>query len=183
MENSEEKKSEIEQAGEDLINFVVDREDIKWLMSHLPEAADIQRETVEYELQILKIISVGWSISYYLETSPHKNQLLELYWKAVYDFSQTISTATGQIIGHDIDYFQILKDRLDLYVDALAQKPDALEPAGVIGPEFARICGNVEDIFTFMTGSKMFIATIQRTKEYLEAIQQKDGNVFFTVKP
>ena len=96
MENSEEKKSEIEQAGEDLFNFVVDREDIKWLMSHLPEAADIQRETVEYELQILKIISVGWSISYYLETSPHKNQLLELYWKAVYDFSQTISTATGQ---------------------------------------------------------------------------------------
>jgi hypothetical protein len=68
-------------------------------------------------------------------------------------------------------------------VDALAQKPDAPEPAGVIGPEFARTCGNAEDIFTFMTGSKMFIATIHRTKEYLEAIQQKDGNIFFTVKP
>jgi hypothetical protein len=33
------------------------------------------------------------------------------------------------------------------------------------------------DIFTFMTGSKMFIATINRTKEYLAAIKQKDGNV------
>jgi len=171
MENSKEKKSEIERAGEDLFDFVVDREDIKWLMSHLPEAADIQRETVEYELQILKIISVGWSISYYLEASPHKNQLLELYWKAVYDFSQTISTATGQIIGHDIDYFQILKDRLDMYVDVLAQNSGAPEPAVVIGPEFARTCGNVEDIFTFMTGSKMFITAINRTKEYLEAIE------------
>jgi hypothetical protein len=171
MENSKEKKSEIEQAGDDLLNFVVDREDIKWLMSHLPEAADIKRKTVEYELQILKIISVGWSISYYLESSPHKNQLLGLYWKEVYDFSQTISTATGHIIGHDIDYFQILKDRLDMYVDALAQKPDAPEPAVVIGPEFARTCGNAKDIFTFMTGSKMFIATINRTKEYLKTIK------------
>jgi hypothetical protein len=171
MEHSEEKKSEVERAGDNLFDFVVDREDIKWLMSHLPEVADIKRETVEYELQILKIISVGWSISYYLETSPHKNQLLDLYWKAVYDFSQTISTATGQIIGHDIDYFQILKDRLDMYVDALAQKSDAIEPAAVIGPKFARTCGNAEDIFTFMTGSKMFIATINRTKEYLEAIK------------
>ncbi len=171
MENSKEKKSEIERAGEDLFDFVVDREDIKWLMSHLPEAADIQRETVEYELQILKIISVGWSISYYLETSPHKNQLLEVYWKAVYDFSQTISTATGNLIGHDIDYFQILKDRLDMYVDVLAQNSGAPEPAVVIGPEFARTCGNGEDIFTFMTGSKMFITAINRTKEYLEAIE------------
>ncbi len=32
MENSKEKKSEIEQAGDDLLNFVVDREDIKWLI-------------------------------------------------------------------------------------------------------------------------------------------------------
>jgi len=171
MENSKEKKSEIERAGEDLFDFVVDREDIKWLMSHLPEAADVQRETVEYELQILKIISVGWSISYYLETSPHKNQLLEVYWKAVFDFSQTISTATGNLIGQDIDYFQILKDRLDMYVDVLAQNSGAPEPAVVIGPEFARTCGNVEDIFTFMTGSKMFITAINRTKEYLEAIE------------
>jgi hypothetical protein len=171
MENSKEKKSEIERAGEDLFDFVVDREDIKWLMSHLPEAADVQRETVEYELQILKIISVGWSISYYLETSPHKNQLLEVYWKAVYDFSQTISTATANLIGHDIDYFQILKDRLDMYVDVLAQNPGVTEPAVVIGPEFARTCGNAEDIFTFMTGSKMFITAINRTKEYLEAVE------------
>ena len=125
MKNSEAKNSEVEQAGEDLFNFVVDREDIKWLMSHLSEAADIKRETVEYELQILKIISVGWSISYYLENSPHKRKLLDLYWKAVHDFSQTISTATGQLIGQDIDYFQILKDLSLIHISEPTRPPVA----------------------------------------------------------
>ena len=107
MENSEEKKSEIENARDNLFNFAIDREDIKWLTEHLPKEADIKRDTVEYELQLLKIISVGWSISYYLGNSPHKDQLLELFWMAVYEFSQQLSTTTEFMIGHDIDYFQV----------------------------------------------------------------------------
>ncbi len=142
MKNSE-IKSGIEKAGEDLLSFAIDRKDVKWLMAQLPEEAEIKRGTVEYELQILKIISVGWSISYYLENSSHKNQLLELYWNAVYELSQSISSTAGLMIDNDIDYFQILKDRLDMYVDAMAKKPDATEPAAVIGPEFARNCGDV----------------------------------------
>jgi hypothetical protein len=169
MEKRDKKKSEIEKAGKDLFNFAIDREGVKWLMAHLPEEADIQRSAVEYELQILRIISVGWSISYYLETNPCKHQLLAFFWNAVYEFSQNISETTEHMIGHDIDYFQILKDRLDMYVAAMAQKPDAPEPAIVIGPEFAKACGNIDDIFTFMTGSKMFISTIGRVKEYYEA--------------
>ncbi len=116
MNNAEKKKSELEKAGEDLLDFAVDRVDVKWLMDRLPEEADIKRVTVEYELQILK-------------------------------------------------------ERLDMYVAALAKNPDAPEPALVIGPEFARICGNVDDLFTFMTGSKMFISTISKVKAYLEAIK------------
>lgn len=172
MEKPDKITSEIERAGEDLFNFAIDREDVKWLMRHLPKEADIKRDTVEYELQILKIISVGWFISYYLESSPQKNPLLELYWKLVYDFSQSISSTTELMTGQDIDYFQILKERLDMYVDAMSQKPDAPEPAVVIGPEFARTCGNVDDIFTFMTGSKMFITAISRVKNYLEALNK-----------
>ena len=63
--NSADKKTEIEKAAEALFNFAVDREDVKALVANLPEETDIQGVTVEYELQILKIISVGWSISYY----------------------------------------------------------------------------------------------------------------------
>ena len=108
--------SELEKAGEDLLDFAVDRGDVKWLMDRLPEKADIKRVTVEYELQIVK-------------------------------------------------------ERLDMYVTALAKNSGAPEPALVIGPEFARICGNVDDIFTFMTGSKMFISAINKVKAYLEAIK------------
>jgi len=171
MGDSNEKKSEIEKVRDDLFNFAVDREDIKWLMERLPKEANIKRSMVEYELQILKIISVGWSISYYLENNPHKNPLLELFWMAIYEFSQQLSTTTELMIGQDIDYFQILKERLDMYVDAMAQKPEAPEPSTIIGPEFARTCGNVNDVFTFMTGSKMFLSTTGQVKEYLEAIK------------
>jgi len=53
----------------------------------------------------------------------------------------------------------------------MTQKPDAPEPAVVIGPEFARTCGNMDDVFTVMTGSRMFIATIGSVKEYLDTIK------------
>jgi hypothetical protein len=171
MENSEEKKSEIEKVQDDLFNFAIDREDIKWLIKQLPKEANIKRSTVEYELQIFKIISVGWSISYYLENNPHKNLLLELFWMAIYEFSQHLSTTTELMIGKDIDYFQILKERLDMYVNAMAQNPEAAEPSTVIGPEFARTCGNADDIFTSMTGSKMFLSATSQVKEYLERIK------------
>jgi hypothetical protein len=171
MNNAQKKKSELEKAGEDLLDFAVDREDVKWLMNRLPAEADIKRITVEYELQILKIIGVGWSLSYYLESSPQKTELLETYWGAINEFSQGISTTTEYMIGQNIDYFQIIKDRLDNYVTALSKNPEAREPAQVIGPEFARICGNADDIFTFMTGSKMLISAINKVKAYLEAIK------------
>ena len=167
-EKSEEKKRGIEKVGEDLFNFAVNRQDVKVLMENLPEEADIRRVTVEYELQILKIISVGWSIAYYLEKGTQKNQLVESYWQAVQEFSQSISTSTELMTGEEIDYFQILKERLNMYLDALYKKPEAPQPVAVIGPEFARTCGNVDDAFTVLTGAKMFSATIGSVKEYLE---------------
>ena len=168
MTDSEKKQLTLEQVGEDLFNYAIDRQEVKWLLQRLPDEADVKRNTVEYELQILKIISVGWSISYHLENSPIKSPLSEIFWKSVYEFSQELSAATGLMIGQDIDYFNVLKDRLDHYVDALSKRPDAPEPAVVIGPEFAHFCGNADDLFAFMTGSKMFLSTVTRVKEYLE---------------
>jgi len=74
------------------------------------------------------------------------------------------------MIGQNIDYFQELRNRLDTYVHALDEKPGAAEPAAVIGPEFARACGNVDDVYTVLTGSRMFIGAIGRVKAYLEAL-------------
>lgn len=170
MKASKQKQTDVETIGKDLFNFAIDRDDVKWLMAHLAKEADIKRSSVEYELQILKIISVGWSISYFLDDDTLKDPLLERYWNAVYEFSTDLSSTTELMIGQDVDYFQTLKDRLDMYVDALAKNPEAQEPATVIGPMFARTCGNIDDIFTFMTGSKMFISTITRVREYFEMV-------------
>ena len=170
-ENENKQPSRIEQVASDLFNYAIDREDIKWLMANLAEEADVKRTTVEYELPILKIISVGWSLSYFLPGGPQKDELSNLYWTAINDFSKDISSTTEMMIGQKIDYFEILKDRLGMYVNTLEQHPEAQDPAAVIGPEFARICGNADDLFTFMTGSKMFMSVISRVKEYLEAIK------------
>jgi len=171
MTGAEDKKSTLEQAGEDLFNFAIDREDVKWLLAQLPEQTEVKLSTVEYELQILKIISVGWGTAYLLENSPNKTPLLELYWKSIYEFSESLSETTGLMVGTEIDYFQVLKDRLDLCVKALSNQGDASEPAAVIGPEFAENCGKRDDLFAFMAGSKMFVSTLSRVKEYFEKIQ------------
>ena len=169
-ESTEENKSVVEIAGEDLFNFAVDREDIKALITHLPKETECKPEAVEYELQLLKIISTGWSISFFLEETNHRDELAESFWKSIHDFSETLSETTQLMTGQDINYFNILKERLDMYVEALTEKPEATEPAAVVGPEFAKVCGNADDIFAIMTGSRMFIITVASVKEYLEKI-------------
>jgi len=169
MTHSKNELTEVEQAGGDLFNFAVDREDIKGLIKLLPDEAKCKPTAVEYELQLLKIITTGWSISFFLEEHSIKDQLAEVFWKLIHDFSESLSETTGLMAGHDIDYFQILKNRLDMYVAALTEKPEMTEPAAVIGPEFAKVCEDEDDVFTVMTGSRMFILTVARVKEYLKS--------------
>jgi hypothetical protein len=162
-------KSDIELAGHDLFNYAIEREDVKYLLALLPQETTINHSKVEYELQILKIISVGWSVSYHLQDNPLKDLLSELFWQAVNQFSQGLSETTGLLVGQDIDYFEILKQRLDMYLAAMHKKLDDPEPSHIIGAAFARACGNVEDIFAVMAGTKMFSSVTTRVRQYLEA--------------
>ncbi len=171
MTNPHNKKTDIEKVGENLFEFAIERESLKAILETLPEDAPLNKAKVEYELQILKIITVGWGISFCLEDVTLKQQLSEVFWKAVQEFSQSLSETTSLTIGQDIDYFLVLKERLDTYVDALNKQSHATEPAVVIGPEFARICGNKDEVFTVMSGSRMFISTMGGVKEYLRSVQ------------
>ena len=164
-------KTEVELTGENLFNFAVARDDVKVLVENLPQETRCTPAAVEYELQLLKIISTGWSISFFLGNDPHRDKLAEIFWKLVHGFSTTLSETTGIMTGHDLNYFQILNDRLDMYIAALTDRPEMHEPAAVIGPEFARVCGDGGDIFTVMAGSRMFILTIARVKDYLESVE------------
>jgi len=161
----------LEQAGEKLFDFAVDRDDVKTLVAHLPEAAKCKPPTVEYELLLLKIIATGWSLSFFLENSPHREKLAENFWKLIHTFSADLSETTGLMTGHEINYFEVIQNRLDSYVTALADNPEMHEPAAIIGPEFASFCGDADDVFTVMTGSRMFILTVARVKEYLESLE------------
>lgn len=168
MEQTKSLYKGIEKSGHDLFSYAVDRDDVKALVGFLPHGSGVEPGKVEYELQILRVISVGWAIAYCLQDSPHKNPLADYYWRAVRDLSQGVSSAAGFMIGQDIDYFRILKDRLDSYVSALSRRPDASEPAAVIGPEFARLCGNADDVYVVLSGSRMFATVISRVGEYLD---------------
>ena len=171
MVQSFNKKTGLQQAGDALFNFAVDREDVKLLVGQLSGEAKCKAAAVEYELQLLKIIATGWLTSFFLEKYPQRDQLLEIFWRLIHEFSANLSRTTGLMTGCDIDYFQILKERLDLYVAALKAKTEMVEPAAVIGPEFAGFCGDADDIFTVMTGSRMFILTAARIKNYLDSIE------------
>jgi hypothetical protein len=172
MNETKEKETIIQQAVEDLFNYAVERDDLKWLMAQLPRESDVKPTTVEYELQILKIVGVGWGISYYLQGTPNrKATIMERYWQSINEFSKQLSETTGLMIGQDIDYFDILKERLNLYVKAMAEEPEATDPSVLIGPVFANQCGKEDDIFASMTGTKLFANTIARVRQYLEAVK------------
>jgi len=171
MTPSDPDKTGLEQAWESLFSFAVDRGDVKTLVADLSGEANCKPSAVEYELQILKIVSTGWSISFFMANNPHRNQLAENFWRLIHDFSLTLSETTGLMTGHDINYFHVLKERLDTYVAALTDKPELNEPAAVIGPEFARLCGDGDDVYTVMTGARMFILTVARVKDYLESLE------------
>jgi hypothetical protein len=161
--------SRLETAVTDLFHYAIDREDVKWLMARLHPEARVPRTTVEYELQLLKIVSVGWCMAYSLENAPHKAALLEGYWQAVRNYAHELSRTTGLMIGQNIAYFETLKTRLDHYLGAMAQAPEGCEPAATIGPQFAGLCGNREDLHAHLAGAKMFTTTVGRVRQYLAA--------------
>ena len=162
----------IEAFAENLATFAVNRDDLKELLAALPATENISMTTVEYELQILKILSVGWGISFYMENNTHKATLTELFWQHIREFSKTISQLTETTTGQQVDYFNILKQRMDGYVDIMKQNGrEGTEPSWIMGPAFADVCNCHDDAAVILTGTKMFTLTLGGIKEYLNAVE------------
>ena len=169
--------------AENLYNFALDREDIKWLLQGLPLDGQEDLNTVEYELQLLKIVSTGWAISFYLQEDPLKDRILEPYWQAMREFSENISQTMSLLIGKDIEYFQILKSRLETYVQAMAVLEQDSDPSQAIGPAFAYCCGDRDNPFTTLAGAKLFVNTLSSVREYLvKAVGEDEGSCNVTVQ-
>jgi hypothetical protein len=179
MTDKENINSPVAQAGGQLFHYAIDRGDMNFILDTLPLPVPEKRVALEYEIQLLRIISVGWAIAYYLADNSLKLPLGQHFWENVRAFSSTLSTSASLTVGSDIDYFDILKQRLDLYVGALDAAGQIPEPAMAIGPAFAEVCGDKDDACAILAGSKMFSMTIKAVREYLDgsaAQQASCGN-------
>lgn len=169
MGTSEKQPDTLENICNNLAEYAANRDEIKALVKNLPKDQDINTVTVEYELQLLKIITIGWSISVYMEAN-EKKQLFELkFWELIREFSKDISNVTTLMIGHEIDYFDLVKQRLDSYVKSLDDAKNEADPASAIGPAFAEICKDKDNAFVVISGARLFNYSVRATKEYLGA--------------
>jgi len=106
-----------------------------------------------------------------LDESSLKKKLSESFWNAMQNFSQSISTLSSSSTGKKIDYFNTLKERLNVYLNALNLITDGPDPLIAIGPAFAKICGDEDNAQIILSGSKVFNFSVGNVKNYLESIQ------------
>jgi hypothetical protein len=69
-----------------------------------------------------------------------------------------------------VDYFKALKERIDIYLKALAEVPHVKDPASVIGPTFARLCENTDNVHVIMAGNRIFHLSLEGVKRFLESV-------------
>ncbi|VFQ46942.1 hypothetical protein [Desulfoluna butyratoxydans] len=169
MSTAEKRDETIQTMSENLAAFAVDREDLKLLLATLPEDDTIKTVTVEYELQILKIISAGWAVSVYMDGKKEKDALAERFWLIIREFSKTLSETLHLTTGADVDYFETLKQRFDTYLAAI-KKAGKGEPTQAVGPEFARLCDCPDNPFVTLNGARIFHLTVTAVQEYVAAV-------------
>ncbi len=176
MEPEKKETLSIRQLAQDLSTFAIDRTDVKSFLAKVPENCHPNLNTIEYELSILKILSVGWAVSFFMPASDkNKEPLTRIFWEAIREISINISTLAATTTEKHIDYFDILKNRLDTYVGIMQKNTDKIQnPANIIGPAFALACNNGNDAFVTLIGTKMFTLTLGSVKEYLNTMEIDD---------
>ncbi len=175
MEAQNKETLTVEKLAQNLTSFAIDRTDLKELISALPPENDLNITSIEYELGILKVLSVGWGISFFMTvTDKNKGMVTQYFWETIQEISQSISDLTQTTTGTRVDYFNILKERLAVYIKGMQENPEATNPALIMGPVFAGVCGSPDNAIAILTGTKMFTLTLGAVKEYLKTVQIDD---------
>ncbi|MFH1152319.1 MAG: hypothetical protein V1793_00765 [Pseudomonadota bacterium] len=161
----------IKKAAENLAVYAIDREDLKALIKDLPKNTDLNMTTLEYELQILRILSVGWGLAFFMSEGDLKQNMTTLFWQRINEIAKSISTLTQTTTGSTLDYFLILKNHMDTYLASMEQSTGSVsDPATVIGPAFAKVCGAPDNAVAILAGTKMFTRCLGGVKEYLAIV-------------
>ncbi|MDY6905864.1 MAG: hypothetical protein SWH61_14395 [Thermodesulfobacteriota bacterium] len=167
----------VSEVTQTLVDFAVDREDIKILLDAIPDQPEtgepmaINKTTLEYEIQLLKIVCTGWAVSYYLVDNPRKSEIATAFWMAIQAFAEKISHMSSNAAGLDINYFHLIRDRADLYIKAMQMNMTESDPASVIGMTFSEVCGSRDEPLMITSGKRMFSATLEGVKRYLNTVE------------
>ena len=159
--------TQIDKISDSLIAFAIDRNDLKIIIGQIPNNVETNKVAIEYELQLLKILTVGWSIPFFMGDNPDKQTITEKFWFAIKEFSTNISQVSASAANTEINYFEQIRNRLELYINTLNQNTDIKHLSSVIGPVFADCCGDKNDPFASISGAKMFSLAVNGVREYL----------------
>ena len=100
MQNNPAGTLTVDQVAENLSAFAIDRADIKSLLGTIPEGHPINLNRLEYELAILKILSVGWALAFFMPaTDVNKTPLTQAFWEQIREISNNVSTLTETTTG------------------------------------------------------------------------------------
>jgi len=171
MASSETGDKDIRKIGQNLANYAVDSADLKVILDAIHPEVRINRVSLEYEIKLLKIISIGWGLTFFLAENPEKEVLTSTYWTAINLFSRDLSATASTAVSKNIDYFTILKERTNLYVSELSRNSKITDPVTVIGPKFAELCGEMDNVHIVMVGNRAFSYSLKAVRDYLESIE------------
>jgi hypothetical protein len=164
----------IAEAAENLVSFSLDRSELNQILSQLPQGSNLNLTALEYEIGLLKILTVGWAIAFFSEPGLARDGLTDLFWNSIHRVSQGLSSVSSASMGRDFDYFDVLKQRLKAYLGELQKDTKASDPTALIGPKFAQLCGQKDNPIAILSGSKMFHLALNGVKTYLQNINLED---------
>ena len=166
----------IDELTEILSDFAIDRTEMHELLSNFPSETGFNRTTVEYEIQILRILGVGWGISYFIHDKLLKKVLSESYWNSIQELSNNLSRISSASMSDEFNYFDVIKERLDTYLAETKSLAGSDDPATVIGPKFAELCGHANNAVVIWLGCKMFQSVFNHLKTYLSGVEFIESN-------
>lgn len=161
----------IDELTEILSEFAIDRTEMYNLLTNFPSETDLNRTTIEYEIQILRILGVGWGISYFIHDELLKQALSESYWNSIQEFANNLSSISSVSMSQEFNYFDVIKERLGIYLAETKFLTGDDDPATVIGPKFAELCDHPNDAVVIWLGCKMFQAVFNQLKTYLSGVE------------
>lgn len=162
----------VNRAVDVLTGIATNREIIKRELAKLPvDDPGFSKTTVEYELQLLRIVFTGWALSYFIGDHPLKNELAEAFWFSVHAFAKQVSTmASVSTPDKTIDYFEAIRERAQCYTEAMNTGISEADPAIVVGAVFLKLCGDVDAQAIADAGKQVFVNTLNTVKLYLDTV-------------